>query len=267
MPKPNKDRRSLLPPVPHSERTVPRMLPEGYVLDGFQTLPNESVEAFESYIAYRDLGPGRTLAEAARRINKSMQMIAERSQRDRWKERVALFDRFVAEEEREAIRRSMEAHADRLVARRMEIQESEYQDYLAIRKKTNVMLTWPTFLQEVSRDGKTIKYIPYKWSATSLAQLLEQASILARRSTEMPTSYQQLDINANTSQEISTAHMTPEEKERHAYAQRVAAEAYLAVMEAREVPELTARIEPAEPEPPAWYTPEGAPAPRDEPDE
>jgi hypothetical protein len=226
------DLRASLPPrITMAARTEPRPLPEGYVIDGFSALPGETIEGYNSYLAYRDLGPGRTVTEAARKIDKSAPMLMVRSHRERWKERVAQFDRAVAEEERLAMRAAFEEHANRMAQRRMEIQEQEFQDYLAIHKKTEVMLQWPTFIQEVSRDGKIIKYIPYKWSATSLAQLLEQASILARRSTEMPTTYQQVDINANTSQEISTAHMTPEEKAAHEYAERVAAEVYLAAVE------------------------------------
>lgn len=245
----------------YEERTTPKELPEGYVLNGFEMIPGETKEGFESYLCYRDQGPGRTIAETSRLLGKSNVMMVERSWRDRWKERVALYDRYVTETEQRAIQAKMDKYADILVERRMQAAEMEWQDALKIQKKTDLMLSWPTYVTETSKDGKTIKYIPYKWSATSLAQLLEQKSVLIRRSTEMPTSYTQVDLNANTSQEISTAHMTPEERERFETFQRLQAELYEAVMAGRDVPAmavLTARVAEPEPEPtpPAWYVAE-----------
>jgi hypothetical protein len=240
----------------HVAKENPRPLPEGYVLDGLSALPGESKEAYEAYRFYLELGPGRTFAQVAVHCGTSNPAVVDRAFRERWKQRAALFDRFMVEEEQAAIRAQMEKKAAVMVERRMKLQDEEWEDHLKIQKKTDLMLTWPTFIQEVQRDGKTIKYIPYKWSATSLAQLLEQKSILARRSAELPTTYTQMDINAGTSQEISTAHMTPEEKARHENAQRIAAEAYLAAMQAEEIPALTARVTPM-PEPPAWYAATG----------
>ncbi|MCA1666662.1 MAG: hypothetical protein LC793_04530 [Thermomicrobia bacterium] len=241
----------------YEERMTPRELPEGYVIDGFDSLPGENAERYKKYLTYRDMGPGRKIGVLADQLGLESGTVRQIAARERWKERLAAFDRFIFEEEQKAIRQAMEKHAAQMVSRRMEIQEQEWQNQLKIQKKTDLMLSWPTFTHKTSRDGKTIVYTPYKWNATSLAQLMQLASDLARRSTEMPTTYTQMDINATTSQEIATAHMTPEEKAAHEYAEREAAQLYLQKREeflagkVTETPALTARI--AEPEPPTWY--------------
>lgn len=68
--------------------------------------PGETEPAWEAFVAFRDLGPGRTVSAVARELSKSRQLINGWCQRWRWRERAAEWD---AEQTRQAAK----ATADR----------------------------------------------------------------------------------------------------------------------------------------------------------
>jgi len=62
--------------------------------------PGESEPAYQAFLAFRDLGPGRTVAEVSKELAKSRQMIDRWCQRHGWRERAAPWDRDVDERHR-----------------------------------------------------------------------------------------------------------------------------------------------------------------------
>lgn len=59
--------------------------------------PGETGIAFRSFMAYRDMGPARTIAETARRLGKHSKTLEDHGIRHRWKERVFAYDQHINE--------------------------------------------------------------------------------------------------------------------------------------------------------------------------
>lgn len=74
--------------------------------------PGEAVKAFEAFEAYRDLGPGRTLADLAGQLGKSVQHIYDLSSAGQWRTRLdawleyqdSVYEQEFVQEAREAAR-------------------------------------------------------------------------------------------------------------------------------------------------------------------
>ena len=64
-------------------------------LEPWERQPDETDRAWEAFLVYRDLGPGRSVAEAARRLSISGAVIHKWSGPHRWLERVKPYDRHV----------------------------------------------------------------------------------------------------------------------------------------------------------------------------
>lgn len=62
-------------------------------LQPWERRPDETDRAWEAWLVYRDMGPGRSVAEASRRLNISKTTINSWSTRHAWLERVKPFDR------------------------------------------------------------------------------------------------------------------------------------------------------------------------------
>jgi len=87
----------------------------------WERLPAESVQAFQAFRTYRDLGDARSLVEVARDLNKSYSLIRRWANRHNWEKRVLAWERHRARkdeaalrEEREEALRSLLREADRL---------------------------------------------------------------------------------------------------------------------------------------------------------
>jgi hypothetical protein len=52
-------------------------------------LPNESPKAFSAFKAYADLGDRRSIRAVARKLHKSVTLLARWSKKFRWQERIA----------------------------------------------------------------------------------------------------------------------------------------------------------------------------------
>lgn len=70
--------------------------------------PGESAKAYEAFAVYRDMGTGRSLAEAGRKLGKNTTTIEQWSVRHRWTDRVRAFDEDTA---RRATTKSLNDHA------------------------------------------------------------------------------------------------------------------------------------------------------------
>jgi hypothetical protein len=84
-------------------------IPDDYDRPLWEKLPRESRQAFANFAHYRDLGPYRSVAKAAKDLNKSVGTLAAQSRTYRWVERTELYDddldaRLRAEREGELMR-------------------------------------------------------------------------------------------------------------------------------------------------------------------
>ena len=61
-------------------------------MDPTKPLPRESAKAFEAFCAYRDMGPGRSVAKVGHAVGKSTTLMARWSGRWAWVARVATWD-------------------------------------------------------------------------------------------------------------------------------------------------------------------------------
>jgi hypothetical protein len=61
-------------------------------MDPTKPLPRESAKAFEAFCAYRDMGPGRSVAKVGLALGKSTTLMARWSGRWAWVARVATWD-------------------------------------------------------------------------------------------------------------------------------------------------------------------------------
>ena len=62
------------------------------LMDPTKPLPRESAKAFEAFCAYRDMGPGRSVAKVGLALGKSTTLMARWSGRWAWVARVATWD-------------------------------------------------------------------------------------------------------------------------------------------------------------------------------
>ena len=62
------------------------------LMDPTRPLPRESAKAFEAFCAYRDMGPGRSVAKVGHALGKSTTLMARWSGRWAWVARVATWD-------------------------------------------------------------------------------------------------------------------------------------------------------------------------------
>lgn len=71
--------------------------------------PKETEKAYEAFLVYKNLGPGRTFTAVAKKLHKSCTLVRRWATTWKWKERVELYDR---ENDRKAQREAQEAQKE-----------------------------------------------------------------------------------------------------------------------------------------------------------
>jgi hypothetical protein len=66
-------------------------------------LDNETDRAYWDFEVYRDMGPGRSIRKAGKRLAKNSKSLAKLSVKYHWRERVRAFDAYVAQRKAEAV--------------------------------------------------------------------------------------------------------------------------------------------------------------------
>jgi hypothetical protein len=127
----------------------------------------ETVQAFEAFQTYYDLGSERTVVKAAEKLNKSHDMFNIWSMKWKWGMRVQARDNHelnVEQAARDKVRAKMAAEWEK---RRLQECEDLYVLGSLLRDRAVKMLKYPLSKEKTSVDGKTIIIEPSKWTVAS----------------------------------------------------------------------------------------------------
>jgi len=167
---------------------------EGSSPAAFELQPGEGHRAYAAFVVYRDLGPHRTLVEAARRTGKSVNTLAQWSRRHAWGARVAAFAAHMAGVEQAAREAAVRGQFADWSQRQQLLREEEW-----------------SLHEECVRAGRAgLKRFMEKKREVSLgeiARLLDLASKLGRLATGLTTENigHAGQVNVNLQLEIESA--------------------------------------------------------------
>jgi hypothetical protein len=158
-------------------------------LVGWGRMPNEPESSHSKFVYFRDLGADRSMRKVAEHFNLTFQTIKQAAVRWSWRERVLLYDHYIAKQEADA-RLAATADMTRTWAqRRQEQREHEYKLAGELTRRAMEMLQQPLFIEEyeIQEDGETIikRVIPARWTMKDAALYAETASKLARTAMEL----------------------------------------------------------------------------------
>lgn len=147
-------------------------------------IPGESTKAFAAFETFRDLGPARTLREAAgihygRDDGPSQgeyDTLRRWSAQHDWAERAQHFDSWLRMEKRDAIQRHMVERADEHARRETALKERALEIREKAAEKALLMLKAPLYKQErivSGPDGEDVRLVmvPAGWSMATVAPL------------------------------------------------------------------------------------------------
>jgi hypothetical protein len=141
----------------------------------FEQQPKESDKAFAAFSMYLSLGPQRSLAAAAQKLNKSKMVIGRWSSKFDWLARVKAHGAHMAVAEREAAEALARAKGVDWVTRQQEHREKEWDLRCRLVKVAETAIE--RWLANPARCG----------SLEGIARLLDLASKLGRLASGMPT--------------------------------------------------------------------------------
>jgi hypothetical protein len=147
-----------------------------------ERLPGESPRAFAAFLAYRDLGPGRSVVEAYRqRESKAGAKQASGrwnawAARFDWPDRVTAYDAHMERVRQRAREAEAAAYAGEMERRRLQQIEDAWADGEALRAKARALLDWPLTTERVEGDA-TIRE-PSRWAFRDVALMLRLAAEL-----------------------------------------------------------------------------------------
>lgn len=140
---------------------------------------NETSQAFEAFVAYRDLQGDRRLRYAAEKVGKHMSNIKRWSARHGWVDRVRLYDAWltnVSDEERTA----------QLGGLKTSILVDESNDYRRLR---NLWLAQLEEVEDLIEEGEIVDRQIVLDTIGKLAKTRREIDSLGRRAAKMPTTY------------------------------------------------------------------------------
>ena len=142
----------------------PRLPPQGFDLP-WERMPRESLKAYAAFLTYCELGPGRTLTDAAHKLNKSRTVLGAWSGRWQWQLRIRSYDA-----EQQKIQRDADATAALEFARKNEGRRQVLRDKVwgimeKCADKFAAMMNFPVAKTEIKNDadGTTTIIMPGPW--------------------------------------------------------------------------------------------------------
>lgn len=143
-------------------------------------LPRERAKAYAAAKLYFEMGPDRSLAELARRVGKSHDLMKRWSAKFHWQERATARDQWLAHIDEEAQEKQRRTKAALWAARADQSREDDYVLAQKIRQKTTRMLDFPlTEASTTDAQGKTVIVKPARWNMGMVPRLAESASKLS----------------------------------------------------------------------------------------
>jgi hypothetical protein len=145
----------------------------------FAPLAGESPRAFAAFVAYRDLGPGRSAAEAYRqRAGRAGAKQASGrwnawAAQFSWQARAAAHDAHLERMRQQAWEAEAAKEAAKWERRRQEALERGWEASQALRSKAEAMLETPLFRERVE-DGVTVRE-PAKWTFDTMVRVARLA--------------------------------------------------------------------------------------------
>ncbi len=147
--------------------------------------PRESNPAYAAFLAYIELGVGRSVRQVARRLAKSATLIGRWSSKHDWPKRAAAYDDHIAKTAFEAEEAKLVKKAGVWAERMEQTREEAFQMAGKLIAKAQAMLEYP-LAQTTSADGKTtIK--PARWNFSDAARMADVAARLKQLATGLPT--------------------------------------------------------------------------------
>ncbi len=211
------------------KRPVP--LPDHFILDGEKRLPAENSAQFAKYLAYRDLGPQRSLNKVAKMMGRkaygkgaaNSDYYSALASRFRWEERVAAWDAKIEVEARRATQAVLQEQMAEEMKRRATYLDNEWgvveKGFVILHE----MLKYPVVEQQsekVSADGKTVITVwkPGKWTYAAVAQMMGTISKIGRLHFGLSTSNTAAKAETGRAGEPDKPQMNGAEEEMHIYA-------------------------------------------------
>jgi hypothetical protein len=141
--------------------------------------PQESADAYEGFLAYRDLGSKRSIELASRKCNKHASICGRWSTKWGWVARARAWDNDM-QEARDEVQRKWAAQWEE---RRVVAISETYEIGLALQEKAKKMMAMPLVETRVEKDGKVTILKPAKWTYQSVTEMLRLAHDLLVTST------------------------------------------------------------------------------------
>lgn len=166
------------------------------LLKPWEQAAGETPKAYDAFCAYRDLGPGRSLAKTAQKLGRPSgytRQLETWCSANRWVSRSADYDRYLEGQKR--------TRAEAMWLERAEaLREDEWSAREGLLEKARQMAKLPITNQTLKRDvsvkdpesgefvtANVVIYKPANWSAGDVPRYLEAASKLGRLATGLGT--------------------------------------------------------------------------------
>lgn len=95
---------------------------KGGTISAWKQVKNEGTKAFEAFRAYRDMGENRSLAKVAEKLGKSETLISRWSSRNKWQERIQLYNSEIERETKAEVIKERKKMIDRHIRIAQQIQ-------------------------------------------------------------------------------------------------------------------------------------------------
>lgn len=147
--------------------------------------PGESNPAYAAFLAYIELGVGRSVLAVGRRLAKSRSLVSRWCMRHDWVRRAAAYDDYIAKTAFEAEEAKLVKRAGVWAKRMEETREEAFQMAGLLVEKAQAMLKFP-LSETTTADGKTV-IRPGRWTFADAAKLADVAARLKQMATGLPT--------------------------------------------------------------------------------
>ena len=151
-------------------------------IEPWERQPGETEKAYEAFLIYKNLGPGRTVTEVAKKLSKSRQLMARWCSHYGWTDRAAAYDRENERKEQIATQQARKKMIERHIKIGTSLQGKALQALETIKpgemKPQDIerFLQFGTKLESENREKQETKQAGQGQSAAAmLAAVLEKA--------------------------------------------------------------------------------------------